>query len=179
MRVFIAIDLPEHVKAKIFHEFENLRTKNLFNGKFVEKDNLHLTLKFLGEINEEKIEEIKSKLKELKFEKFDCEIGKTGFFHDKNHIKVIWVELVSEKIKELQQQIDRLFPEILVDKEFSFHITTARVKFVEYRENLVKEVEKIHFKNLDFEVDEFVLIKSELMRQGPVYKILQKCSLVK
>ena len=55
MRVFIAIEPSEHVKSKIFHEFENLEKKNLFKGKFVERQNLHLTLKFIGDVSEEKI----------------------------------------------------------------------------------------------------------------------------
>ena len=94
-------------------------------------------------------------------------------------VNLIFLILLINFVSAIEVESFKCPEEVFVDKEFSFHITTARVKFVEYRENLVKEVEKIHFKNLDFEVDEFVLIKSELMRQGPVYKILQKCSLVK
>lgn len=174
MRCFIAIDLPEHAKAKIFHAFETLQDKNLFHGKFVEKENLHLTLKFLGNISEEKMEEVREKLREIKFEKFDCEIGKAGVFGE-NYVKVIWVDLLSDKLKELQKQITDNFPEIPSDyKEFSSHITTARVISVPDREKLIEEIKKINFKKLDFEVGEFVLMKSELVRGGPKYKTIEK-----
>ena len=175
MRCFIAIEFPEHIKARIFHEFENLKNKNLFNGKFVEKANIHLTLKFFGEITNEKLEEIKNKLKEIKFEKFECYIGKTGFFDNENHIRVIWVELVSEKLQELQKIINKKFPEMSSDyKKFNSHITTARVNSISRKGDLIKEVKRIHFKNLDFEVKEFVLIKSELFSDGPKYKVIEK-----
>ena len=63
MRCFIDIEISDHIKSKIFHEFENLQTKNLFSGKFVEKENLHLTLKFLGDLTNEGLEKIKNRLR--------------------------------------------------------------------------------------------------------------------
>jgi len=175
MRCFIAIEFPEHIKARIFHEFENLKNKNLFRGKFIEKENLHLTLKFLGKITNEELEKIKKELKEIKFEKFDCYIGKTGFFNNEKYIRIIWVELISDKLNELQKQIDKATSEISRDsKKFDSHITTARVKSIINKQALIKEVKRIQFKNLDFEVKEFVLIKSELFSDGPKYKTIDK-----
>jgi len=177
MRVFLAVELPEHAKSKVFHQFENLRKKNLFNGKFVEKQNLHLTLKFFGEITEEKIEKIKKTLKEINFKSFSCEIGKTGFFDDEKHIKVIWVDLISDKLNEIQKEIAKKFPEFYEDKGFSSHITLARVKSIINKEELIKEVKKINFKKLDFSVKEVVLMKSGLFREGPKYKIIERFKL--
>lgn len=183
MRIFIAIELPEHVKSKIFHEFENLQKKNLFKGRFVEKNNLHLTLKFLGDISEERTEEIKKILRGINFGSIFCEVGKTGFFDNERHIKVIWVDLISEedKLLKLQKEIAGKFPDIHPDyKNFTSHITVARVDSVINKEKLVDDVKKIRLKNLDFEVKEFVLMKSELMKQksiGPKYKVLEKFKL--
>lgn len=179
MRVFIAVELPEHVKSRVFHEFEILQKKNLFKGKFVEKNNLHLTLKFIGETSLEKIDEIKKRLKEVKFEKLNCGVGKTGVFDSEKHIKIIWVELLSDKLKELQVLINEKFPEISSSdyKEFNSHITTARVKEVINREKLIDDLKKINFKKLDFEISEFLLMKSELTAQGPIYRIIEKFKL--
>lgn len=176
-RVFVAIDLPDHVKTKLFKTFVNL-PKNLFSGKKTEKENLHLTLKFLGDVKEEEIEKIKNKLKGIKFNKFSCEVGKAGFFDDEEHIKVIWVELISDEIKELQKLISKELPEFFDEKEFNSHITLARVGKVLGRKKLVEEIGNIHFKNLDFEIDGFVLMKSELFPKGPKYKIIEKFPLL-
>ncbi|MBT96623.1 MAG: RNA 2',3'-cyclic phosphodiesterase [Candidatus Pacearchaeota archaeon] len=175
MRCFVALKLSEHVKSKVFHEFENLQKKNLFNGKFVNKENLHLTLQFLGSISEEEIEETKKELREIKFEKFNCGIGKIGVFNNERFIKVIWVDLISDKIEKLQKQISSKLSKFPSDfKKFESHITTARVKFIINKEELIEELKKINFRNLDFEVNEFVLMKSELTREGPKYKILER-----
>ena len=177
MRCFIAMEIPQHVKASIFHEFENLKNKNLLRGKFVEKENIHLTLKFLGTITNEKIEKIKRRLNEIKFKKFDCHIGKTGFFNNEKHIKIIWVELISNELNDLQKQIDKSTFVIKRDyKKFNSHITAVRVKSVIDRTLLIKEVKRIHFKNLDFEIKEFVLMKSELFSEGPKHKVIEKFS---
>ena len=177
MRCFIAMETPQHVKASIFHEFENLKNKNLLRGKFVEKENIHLTLKFLGEITNEEIEKIKKRLNEIKFKIFDCCIGKIGFFKDEKYIKIIWVELVSNELNELQKQIDKATFKIKRDnKKFESHLTTVRVKSVIDKPRLIKEVKKIHFKNLDFEIKEFVLMKSELFSEGPKHKVIEKFS---
>lgn len=185
MRVFIAIEIPEDIKSKIFHKFETLEKKNLFKGRFVPKNNLHLTLKFLGEISEKKIEDIKNKLKEIKFNKFKVKTGKTGFFNSEKFIKVIWIELISEgdKLKELQKLVSAKFPEIISKyAEFSSHITTARVKSLTNKANkekLIKEIKGMNLKDLSFDIDEFVLMKSEFIKEprGVSYKVLERFKL--
>ena len=175
MRIFIAIEPSEHVKARIFHELETLQDKNLFKGKFVEKQNLHLTLKFLGDISEEKLEEIQKKLRKINFKKFKCEIGNPGFFESEKFIKVIWIGLISDKLEELQKRIgDELNWESKDEKEFSSHITCARVSSVRDKKRLLEEIKKINFKKLDFEVNNFLLIKSELTQKGPIYKVIER-----
>lgn len=178
MRTFIAIDLPEHVKSRIFHEFEKIYKRNLFYGKITEKDNLHLTLKFLGEVPEEKVQDIKKRLSQIKSEKILCKISKTRIFDDENYIKIIWVDLTSDndELQKLQKKIDEKLPESFSKKEFSSHITTVRVKGFRYNQDkkkLIEELKKINF-NLDFEADEFLLMKSELFPEGPKYKIIEK-----
>ncbi len=177
MRCFIAIDLPEHVKAKVFHEFERLKQKNPFIGNFTEKENLHLTLKFLGDLNPEQIKNIIDRLREIKFSEFYCKISNVGFFDSEKNIKIIFVDLVSEEVKELYKEISKKIPEFKEDNKFTSHITIARVKSVNNQQALLNEVGKINLKKLDFRIDEFCLMKSELMRNGPKYKIVEKFSL--
>ncbi|MEK6906740.1 MAG: RNA 2',3'-cyclic phosphodiesterase [Nanoarchaeota archaeon] len=178
MRIFIAINLSESARAKVFHEFETLEKKNFFKGRFVEKENLHLTLKFMGDLPLERVEDAKKKLKELKFKKFKCSVGKPGVFNSENHIKVIWVELISKEIGEIERQISEKFSEIKSDFEkFNSHITIARVNSVTNKEGLINYLKKINFKNLDFEVKEILLMKSELTPRGPIYRVIEKFTL--
>ena len=175
MKYFIAIDLPIKVKAGIFHESKKLQRKNLFKGNSTKKENLHLTLKFLGPLTNKELNQIKEKLRKINFNKFFCKVGKIGFFYSGNKIRIIWVDLLSNKINELQKEVEKATLEIPRDyKKFNSHITIVRVKSVESKQGLVEEVKKIDFKNLNFEVKEFVLMKSELTKQGIRYRILDK-----
>ncbi|MFH1325593.1 MAG: RNA 2',3'-cyclic phosphodiesterase [archaeon] len=176
-RIFVAIELPEHVKAKLFKKFDNL-PRDLFIGKKTEKENLHLTLKFLGWIDEDKIEETKNKLKKIKFGRFFGKIGDIGFFDNENHIRFIWVELLAKELDELQKKVSAALPEFFDEKGFSSHITLARVKSVPNKKRLMEETGKINFKKLDFEIRDFVLMKSEIISKNRKYKVIEKFPLL-
>jgi RNA 2',3'-cyclic 3'-phosphodiesterase len=175
MRCFIAIDLPSHIKSRIFHKFEILFGKRLFKGKNCMKDSLHLTLKFLGEVTEEQIKKIDEDLKKIKLSKFDCSIGKVGIFDNEDNIKIIWVNLIAEEIFKLQKQVAKNFKR--EDMGFHPHITTSRVVEVVNKNALLKELRNINFKKLDFEVGEFLLMKSEITKEGLKYKVLKRYAL--
>ena len=175
MRTFIAIDLPEHVKAEVFKKAENLFGKKLFYGNITDKSNLHLTLRFFGDVSAEKIEEVIKKLKEIKLKKFSCSTGKIGFFDDESHIRIIWIELVSDEFKKIDTEISKAFPEFPSDyNEFSPHVTMARVKFVTNRKELIEALQKINLRKIDFDINEICLMKSELRKEGSKYKVIEK-----
>ena len=88
-RAFVAIDFPEEVikeVARIQEILENIK----FTGKMTELENLHVTLKFLGEINFWRLKRVREKLKELKFESFDAKLDKVGIFSFRGNPRIIW-----------------------------------------------------------------------------------------
>lgn len=174
MRCFIAINLPTEIKEKIFHSSNLLHKKNLFKGKITEKENLHLTLKFLDEISEEKLNQVIESLKKLKFNKITAKIGESGVFNE-NLIKIVWLRVLG--VEDLQKAIDTalsgLFPK---ESRFMSHLTIARVKFCKEKEKLLEEIKKIKIQE-EFPILSFEIIKSELFPDGPRYKILEKFKL--
>ena len=173
MRCFVAIELPEKTREEIYKKSSELEKKNLFKGKITEKENLHLTLKFLGEISEEKAEEVKKKLKEIKIKKFKVSFAEFGVFNE-NFVRIIWMHLTGAE--ELQKEIDEKLKEIFEkERRFMGHITIARVKSCD-RKKLIKEVEKMSSER-GFYVESFELISSELTESGPIYTILEKFKL--
>ncbi len=161
MRAFISIDIPEEIKKKIV-EIQNKLPD--FAGKKTEKENLHLTLKFIGWTDEEKIEQIKKRLSEIKFSKFETQIDKLGIFSD----RIIWLNM--KNCEQLQKQVDEKLSDLFEKEEkFMGHLTIARVKDLGNRKEFIEKLKKIKIKPIKFEVDNFRLKKSVLKRSGPVY----------
>ena len=182
MRVFIAIEIPEEIQSKIFHLSENIKDSGVVSGNFVEKSNLHLTLKFLGDISEEHLKEIVDSLDKIQFKKFNAQVGELGFFPNESYVKVIHVDLKSRgnEIMDLHRLIENNLINAKVikdDREFSTHITLARVKNIRNKSLFTEKIKKLNLKKQEFEVDRFSIIKSELTRQGPVYKKIKEFKL--
>lgn len=172
MRCFIALELPREAINSIKELQKLIEKQNIFTGKFTEPENLHLTLKFLGEIFEEQIEEVKKRLNEIKFKEFEAGLGEIGIF-SKKFIKIIWIKLDGKGVFELQRLIDEKLKDLFKSEErFMSHITIARVKNVPDRKRFLEYIKNIKPKKIKFPVDKFFLKKSELKPEGPVYEDL-------
>ncbi len=174
MRCFISIELVEEAKKGIIKVQSELQKKKLFSGKLTEPENLHLTLKFLGEIEDERVDEIAGRLREIKFKKFKAELKECGVFSE-NFVRIIWVHLAG--CEELQKEIDRKLTG-LFQKEARFmgHITIARVKSVKDKKALLDELKKIKLSG-EFFAEKFSLMKSTLTEKGPIYETIEDFSL--
>lgn len=174
MRLFIALNLPEKIRELLYKTAKELKEKGLFQGKITEKENLHLTLKFLGDIREEKIDDIIKRLDEIKINKAPVIIGNFGVF-DEKFVRIIWVKLAGAD--ELQKEIDRTLRGLFQQEDrFMSHVTIARVKSVIEKRSLIDEIKNIKLTNIQFDVDSFELMKSELGKK-PVYSIVKSFKL--
>jgi 2'-5' RNA ligase len=177
MRAFIAIEMPEEIKEILLDAQKQIDTEK---AKIRPAKAFHLTLKFLGEVDETKIEEIKQKLKEIKFDSFETSLTNIGVFPDENYIRVVWVGLndPENKITNLQKEIDSKIEllDFKKDTRFHPHLTLARVNFVEDKERFIKNLKEIKIKKETFQITEFKLIKSTLTGEGPVYEDLASFS---
>lgn len=175
-RLFIAIDLPEEIKKYLFELQNNIKSNNA-KIKFVHKKNLHLTLKFLGNI--ENIEKIKEKLSEIKSRKFSLSISNLSEFPNIKSPRVIWLGIEKEeKLFELQRKIDEITLESSNQPvEYTSHLTIGRIKSIKNKLEFSKLLEKIQIQKLNFKVEKFSLYKSTLTKEGPRYAILESYKL--
>lgn len=176
IRCFVALDLPREAINYIEEVQDLLKKKNLFHGKFIDPENLHLTLKFLGEISEEKVEEVKKKLSKIKFDKVRIRFDNVGMF-SKKFMKIVWIRC--RGADKLQAEIDKAMESVgfKVEARFMGHITLARIKGAVDKGKLLDYIKKIKIKKIEFDVDQFFLKKSELRPAGPIYSDLGKYSL--
>jgi RNA 2',3'-cyclic 3'-phosphodiesterase len=178
IRSFISIDLPLDAKTEIKRIQDILKKENMLIGKFTEKENLHLTLKFLGEINEDKINEVKKRLSEIKLNNFEANMSELGVF-SKDFVKIIWIKLDGKGIFDLQSEIDNKLKNIFpVEKRFMSHITIARVKKVIDKKKLIDKLNGTKVKDIELLVRDFNLMKSALSEKGPEYSVIERYELM-
>ncbi len=171
MRTFIAIELPDNVKGHLIG-IEQQIGNNMAKIKWVIKENLHLTLRFLGEVGEETIEQIEERLSTITLEPFDLSLSNLGVFPNPNYIKVLWVGVdPADKVVQLYNKIEEALAPFKLKKDHKYHphITLGRVAFVKDKTAL-KESLNIKVEKLKFGVDGFKLKKSTLTPKGPVYE---------
>src|SRR3989338_3145812 len=169
-RAFIAIEMPSEIVREVTRVQEVLGKKR-FQGKMTEPENLHLTLKFLGEIDEKKAEEVREEMRKIKSREFEARLGETGIFSLRGMPRIVWAKIGGKGIFELQKQIDNAMEKIGFVKEerFMSHMTIARIKYVRDKKDFAEYARKISFREIKWKVREFSLKKSELLHKGPVY----------
>jgi len=178
-RAFIAIDFSDSVIKEVARLQELIKNKP-FTGKFTELGNLHLTLKFLGEIDDEKLEKIKEKLDQIKIDRFNANLGELGIFHvgKLKAPKIAWIKINGKEIWTLQKEIDEKLKELFkVEERFMSHTTIARIRYVKDKKGFEEYISKLNVKNIKFEINCFKLMSSELKENGPIYKEIKIFSL--
>lgn len=181
-RGFIAIEIGPFQKLI---QFENEIKNSGAQVKLVEPNNVHLTLKFLGETEETMTDEIenimKNAIKDIK--PFKVKLSGSGVFPNQNYIKVVWIGILNgEIIGEIANKIDEPLTKLGFERErrrFSPHLTIARVKTAKNKEKLMQIVnnyKEIEFK--EFEISSIKLKKSELTPKGPIYTTLREVEFV-
>lgn len=172
-RAFIAIDFSDEVIKEIAR-VQELVGKTKFSGKITELENLHLTLKFLGEIDEKKVENARKKLSLVKFEKTRLKLGEIGTFSVRGKPKIVWVKIEGKGIYDLQKKIDStLKDDFKPEERFMGHLTIARIKYVKDKKAFLEHIKSIHVKPIAFELANFKLKKSELGIIGPTYSDIE------
>ncbi|MBN2459654.1 RNA 2',3'-cyclic phosphodiesterase [Candidatus Woesearchaeota archaeon] len=175
MRLFIAIDLSEEAKECIEKLKQGL--KGIKGVKPVAKENIHLTMKFLGEVADDKAEDIARALSQIKFQPFNISISKTGAFPNESRISVLWVDASpAAPLFELKKQIDAALPSFKDDHPFKSHITFARVKYIanDSDKKKIHDLLRQPVEKAEFLVDKFRLYKSTLTPEGPVYEVVKE-----
>lgn len=178
-RAFICIDFSDEVIKEVARIYEGMRNLS-FIGKLIELENLHLTLKFLGEINQDKIDITAEKLKAIKTKKFNASLGEIGIFFvgKMRKPKIVWIKINGKEIWDLQEEIDRLLHGVFEkQKDFNSHSTIARVRYTKDKHYFEKYLKNIAVKKIKFEVDCFKIKSSELRPNGPVYRLIEKIEL--
>ncbi len=176
MRLFISVNLPSEINEYLEQIKSKIRPDK---GRLSFSHNSHITLKFLGEIGDNRVSGLIASLKTIDFSRFKANLGIVGIFPNENNIRVIWVGAEPEApLKELAKQVDLATRDFaLNDREFVPHITLARVKFIEDKAEMKRKISSLKIEKKEFDVDAFYLMKSALTPEGPVYEAVEEFKL--
>lgn len=172
LRCFISLELPEELKKNIYGYIEKLKAAGA-DVKWIPPENLHLTLKFLGNTQEELLKDINERLISLakSHERFSLQVSGAGAFPNIKYPRVIWLGVHdSEEIIKLQHDMDESMAGLGFekdDKQFTPHLTIGRVKSMRNKDALIKELATL--KEVDFGkigVNNITMMKSELKPGG-------------
>ncbi|MCX6785600.1 MAG: RNA 2',3'-cyclic phosphodiesterase [Candidatus Komeilibacteria bacterium] len=179
-RVFLGIDLPDNLKAKI-EDFKLSNKLNKLPLKLVEQENAHIAIKFLDDLTDEQIAKVSQNLRQniVDFKSFTVQIKDSLVFPNLEQPRVLALKVISSNLEGLVKKISRGWIGLdfipVEERKYTPHITLGRVK----DDLTAREKEKI-FK-LTFE-ESFMaaaiqLFESKLMPAGPSYKILEEFKL--
>lgn len=165
---------------KMIAGFRQLNT----NVRWVKAANLHLTLRFLGNIPEESVPALADSIRGNTdgFGPFDLALSGLGAFPNLRRPRVVWVGSGpgNDRLKELAAKVEQAAVDSGFgkgDKPFSSHLTIGRVKFPKGLEELLTLIEKTGYESSPFGIREVVIFKSDLSPAGPKYTRLETISL--
>ncbi len=180
IRSFIAFDIEDPNTLRNFSTVQNMLIDTGANLRLVKPENIHITVRFLGDISPGQVNEIHREMDKVDFEPFDVEIKGLGAFPNLRRINVVWAG-IRRGANELRRIFYQLEPGLQGlglkpdTKGFSPHLTIARVKTSHNKGELVRcinENDAYEFGSVRAEC--LRLKRSVLTPQGPIYSVLKE-----
>jgi RNA 2',3'-cyclic 3'-phosphodiesterase len=170
IRLFTAVRLPDHIRSAVpLPEYSGIKT--------VPAANLHITLRYLGEIRREKTDELRSALRTVRFNPFTATVMGTGCFPNRRNPAVLWIgvepagqfEAIFYRIEDALRPLG-FGPE---QRRYHPHITVARPHAYAKKEAIRFLDQNCDVSAGEFVIGEFVLYESILKREGPEYRVVE------
>jgi 2'-5' RNA ligase len=170
VRLFISCNIPDDLSDYLRSLALQLpETKQTIPQQF------DLTIKFLGNVDENKLDEICQRLSQITFHPFETSLETVHVFSER-FIKIVWVGLTEgDKFAHLHKQVEEaLFPLFERDTRFQAHITIARIKSLKDKDAFLEALPKIQVKPVQFKVDRLILVESNLSAAGATHTPLHE-----
>lgn len=176
-RLFIAIEIPKRIENTL-ETLENTLKESHCDARWVKPANIHITLRFLGDVD---IQNINSLIKTLDIgfqttKKFLVSLDKLDGFASLNSLNILWAGIKDQdkKIEEIVSSLEDVLSEFGFEKEgkkFQAHLTLARIQSGKNKIGLIEKIKEINqtFKPIPFAINNITLFESQLTSRYPVY----------
>ena len=181
VRAFLSIDIENQDLLLQISETQRKLDTSPAKMKLVEIENIHFTLRFLGDTSLDRIDEIESCLSKIKIKPFEIMVYGVGAFPTKRRPRVIWIGATqnANRISNLKMEIDSHLEELgyRAEKKFTPHATIARVRYIKDAEKLANNLDSLVNQPIgSMLVSKFNMKKSTLTPSGPIYETLWSIS---
>ena len=185
MRCFIAIELSQET-TDVLRRIQDELKQSIHGVKWVKPDNIHLTLKFIGDVEKETLEQIKDIMTQAasQTEPFKIKLSSAGAFPTPERPRVIWIGI--EEGKKESADITGSIEEKLIplgiekeDRAFHPHLTLARVKFLKDKSSVKNALTSLKVPQIEMTAEKITLFQSTLSREGAIYSVLHESDLKK
>jgi 2'-5' RNA ligase len=174
MRAFTAVDIENR---EMLRKLEEIQKQLDYGFNLVSKEKMHITLQFFQDVNKEEVEKIIEAMEKVDQAPFQVRIQGAGVFPSREHIRVVWAGVDSDKIFDLKNQASQHPVESSNNHEFHPHITLARVRSISPRKkgNFLRTLEGMENKSIgDLEIHSFKLFESVRTGNGTHYRELKE-----
>jgi 2'-5' RNA ligase len=184
-RIFTAIDISEETRAKAADYIKSLREEfSEVRVGWERPEKLHLTLKFLGDVDDEQLANLTAAVEVTakRFADFKLQITQTGVFPSKRNARILWLGVRDEE-GSLQMLNEILESECekkgfaREKRNFKAHLTIARLREPHKSKELVERHLENEFASTEFEVSKIAIYKSYLQKSGSIYKAIKNVEL--
>jgi 2'-5' RNA ligase len=180
IRSFFSFDIEDQTIIRRLTEVQSMLTNTGANLKLIKPQNIHLTVRFLGNISQSMVDAIHEEMKQLSFTPFEIELSGLGAFPKLTYPRIVWTRIRkgADKLIDVFEQLEPRLRGLGFKpdrKGFSPHLTIARVRSGRNKAqliNLIQELEDYEFGII--KVEYLRLKKSDLTPKGPIYTTLKE-----
>jgi 2'-5' RNA ligase len=178
-RIFVAVDISDRARQRTADYISELReTRSLGGISWVNADKLHLTLRFIGNCNDDELEKVISSAQSVAQDSgpLTLSISGTGVFPNAKRPRVLWLGIGGEvdKIVKMVDLFNQAYGSAGEHDVFKPHLTIARVKDASKAREIIDKHGNKQIEPVEFEVTEIVVYESKLDPQGSVYSAVAR-----
>ncbi|TXT56869.1 MAG: RNA 2',3'-cyclic phosphodiesterase [Candidatus Thorarchaeota archaeon] len=177
IRAFLSINITDDILLQKISKVQNSLDRSSAKMKLVEPENIHFTLRFLGDTSLAKLEALEKEVEKVSFDSFDIMIETVGTFPKISKPRVVWVGVIHNATKfiELKRMIDSGFARqgYRKDRRFTPHATIARIRSIKDRKRLKENLMFLADTKIGkMEIKRVSMMSSTLTPKGAIYKEL-------
>ncbi len=177
-RIFVAVDISEHSRRKVAEHIAELNNKfHSVNVGWERAEKIHITLKFLGEMDDFQLEKLKGVIQKIagKVSGFKLRISSNGVFPSPQNARILWLGVTGdiEILQKINSVLENECEKIGFKKEqriYQPHLTIARIRDPKKANGLIENHLENKIEPVEFEVSEIIIYESKLQPTGSIYQ---------